>query len=73
MEEVNKVCNEIVEKYDDYQLFEENTDEQQIKTKKNELEQLCCALLSSILSNILALHEDQVKKLRNKLEKYLVG
>mgnify|MGYP003386316477 CR=1 FL=1 len=71
IDEVNKVCNDIVEKYADTQIFDENEVTKQIKTKKNELEQLCYALMSSIISNILALHEKEIKKLKDTVTESL--
>ena len=66
IEEVNKICNDVVDKYNT--LFEKNIINKEIKTKRNELEQLCYALMSSIVSNILALHETQIKKLKDKVD-----
>jgi len=67
IDEVNKVCNDIVDKYNNEMIFEENAITKEIKTKRNELEQLCYALMSSILSNILALHEKHIKQLKDKV------
>ncbi len=65
IDEVNKICNNIVDKYNT--VFEKNIINKEIKTKRNELEQLCYALMSSIISNILALHETHIKKLKDKV------
>ena len=67
IEEVNKACNSIVEKYDGQEIFEQTT----VHNKRNELEQLCYTLLGSIMSNVLALHEDNIKKLKEKAEEML--
>jgi heat shock protein 1/8 len=69
IDEVNKSCNDIVEKYNDSDIFE--TEAVNTFSKRNELEQLCYTLLSGIVSNILALHEDNIKKLKEKVEEYL--
>lgn len=66
IEEVNRICNDVVDKHNT--LFEKNIINKEIKTKRNELEQLCYALMSSIVSNILALHEIHVKKLKDKVD-----
>ena len=61
--EVNKICNDIVDKYST-QIFKPTT-------SKDELEKLCHALLSSIMSNILALHDMHINMLKNKVESTL--
>jgi heat shock protein 1/8 len=66
IDEVNKICNDIVDKYDNTNIFE-NTNDMNIKTKRDELERLCYALMSSIMCNILALHEDKSQELKNKI------
>jgi molecular chaperone DnaK (HSP70) len=74
IDEVNKICNEIVEHYEKNEnsnLFEANTISQNIKTKRSELEQLCYALLSSIMSNILSLHEDHIQNLKKRINETL--
>lgn len=70
IDEVNKACNDVVEKNEKNEkneLFNKDN-EIVIHDKRNELEQLCYAVLGSILSNILALHEDNIKKLRSMTE-----
>ncbi|ARF09467.1 Hsp70 protein [Indivirus ILV1] len=69
IDEVNKLCNDIVEKYDGQEIFDES--EKKIHYKRSELENLCYTILGSILSNILALHEDNIKKLKEKVENVL--
>lgn len=69
LDEVNNVCNVIVEKYNDVQIFTENNKE--IKTKRVELEQLCYTILSSIVSNVLGLHDEDVVVLKQKVEECL--
>ncbi|QKF94050.1 Hsp70 protein [Fadolivirus algeromassiliense] len=64
--EVNKICNDIVERYNDKIIYNPK-----VNTKRSELEELCYALLSSILSNILALHEEGINKIKNKVEETL--
>lgn len=67
IEQVNKVCNDIVEKYKNDALFEDNEIIKNIDTKKNELEQLCYAIYSSIQSNLFSIHEEQIEKLTEKI------
>jgi len=71
IDEINKVCNDIVERYNQTEIFKNDCDENIAYSKRNELEQLCYALMSSITSNILALHEDNIKKLKSLLEENL--
>jgi len=59
--EINEICNDIVSKYD--QVFKET----HIMTKKDELEQLCYALLSGIISGVLALDEKNSEMLNAKI------
>jgi hypothetical protein len=70
IDELNKVCNEIVEKYSETEIFDDATTNN-IKTKRIELEQLCYTLMSCIMSNILALHEDDIQKLKSITSTYL--
>lgn len=71
IDEVNSICNNIVDKYNSELIFEQDSISKQIKTKRNELEQLCYALMSSIMSNILALHEKHMTLLKNKVTEVL--
>lgn len=66
IEEINRICNDIVEKNKDRDIFV--TDGLTIKTKRDELEQLCYALLSSIHSNMFAVEEKQITLIKNKAE-----
>jgi len=67
IDELNKACNDIVDKYDSKPIFEFDS---MIKTKKNELEHLCFTL-SSLDSNMLALQKDDTKLLKSKIENIL--
>jgi len=62
IEEINKTCDDIFKKYDD-NIFHENGINDQIKTKRNELEQLCFAIKSSIASNLFSIKEDAIVNL----------
>ena len=64
--DVNNLCNNIVEKYSEESIFKENK-----KTKKDELEQLCYLLLGSIEKNIINLHEKQIMKIKNVVQSTL--
>ena len=70
IEEVNNICNDIVEKYNSKQIFcgELHT---YIDIKRNELEHLCYALMSSILSNIICSNDDNITMLKNKINENL--
>jgi len=68
IDEINKICNNILETYEENQnkIFEE--DITNIKTYKGTLEQLCYTLKSSIVSNMFSLQEDKVKSLEVKID-----
>ena len=57
--EINKICDDMVSKYDDI-LFEKIEE-----SKKSELENLCCTLLSTIKSNLFSIGEEKIKELEN--------
>jgi heat shock protein 1/8 len=67
IDEVNKICDDLFNKYDN-NIFEENQIISQMVTKKNELEQLCYALKSSIMSNLFSMEEDRIKTLDKKID-----
>lgn len=73
IDEVNKACNDVIDKAQNNEIFEidDNDENILIHNKRNELEQLCYTILGSIMSNILALHEDNIKKLKYKVEEML--
>jgi hypothetical protein len=71
IDDINKTCNEIIEKYNDQQIFEQNTISKNTHIKKSELEQLCYALLSSILSNMIVLEASNLEKLKDKVNETL--
>jgi molecular chaperone DnaK (HSP70) len=62
IDEINKTCDEIFKKYEN-NIFHENAINDQIKTKRNELEQLCFAIKSSIASNLFSIKEDAIVNL----------
>jgi len=62
IDEVNKICNDFVEKYNNTEIFTN------VYTKKDELEQLCYTLMSSIMCNVLAAHEDDIQNLKKNIE-----
>ena len=66
IEEINNICNDIMQKYDINNSEDDNT-----VTLRGQLEQLCYALLSSILSNMFCLKEDDSCILRDKIENTL--
>jgi molecular chaperone DnaK (HSP70) len=65
--EVNKICSEIFSKYNITSLSTENSSNDDICVSYSQLEQLCIALKSSILSNFFSLKEIQIKILDDKL------
>lgn len=71
IDEVNKVCNDIVERYNQKEIFRDECDKSKYSSKRTEFEQTCYALMGSIMSNILALHEDNIKRLKSLLEENL--
>lgn len=64
--DVNNLCNSIVEKYNEQSIFQKNE-----QTKKDELEQLCYLLMGSIEKNIINLHEKQILRIKNVVESTL--
>ena len=69
IEELNKVCDDIVSKYDDQTLFK--SENGHVVSKRYELEQLCFALMSSILSNMLSLQISDIEQLKEVVESTL--
>jgi len=67
IDEVNAVCDKIFDSYkkENKFLFDSTT------TKKDELEQLCYAIKSSIECNLFSLHEDKMKELMKKIDDML--
>lgn len=62
IDEVNKICNDFVEKYNNTNIFTN------VYTKKDELEQLCYTLMSSIMCNVLAAQEEDIQYLKKTIE-----
>lgn len=71
IEEINTICNEIIEKYEDKDIFEPNNIIKSVKTKKSELEQLCYAIMSGIMANMFNVEKEEIDKLKNKVEETL--
>lgn len=65
IDEVNKICNDFVEKYNNTEIFTS------VITKKDELEQLCYTLLGSIMCNVLAAHDEDIQILKKNIENTL--
>ena len=61
IDEVNKMCNEAVDKYGDKTLFEEEAAHE--IDKKDELEHLCYAIKSSVDNNFIHADEKEIQKL----------
>ncbi len=73
IDEINNICNEIVEKYQNKEIFVNNTDNSNYYLiKKNELENLCNTLYNSINNNVLALDEDKICLIKSKVEENLL-
>lgn len=68
IDEINDECNKVFEKVGSDSLFEENQVTSRIKTKRDELEQLCYAIKSSIISNLFSLEEDVIQDLDKKVD-----
>lgn len=66
IDEINRECDKIVEKYET--VFEQSEIEKQMTSKKGELEQLCYAIKSSILSNIFSNKEMKIKELERMID-----
>ena len=64
--EVNNLCNEVVSKYPDNNLFENKE-----AITRNELEQLCYTIMSSILSNMFSAGEAEINLLKNRVNETL--
>ena len=73
IDEVNDSCNKMIEEYEknNKSIFEENVINKNINTKKDELEQLCIAIKSSIECNVFSLEEENMKKLDDKVSSIL--
>lgn len=65
IDEINDSCNKILEEYqkENKEIFEINEISKKIHSKKDELEQLCLTIKSSIECNIFSLEEDLIKML----------
>lgn len=70
---VNSECNKIVKKYqsDNKKMFEDNYIKTQMESSRQELEQLCFALKSSIVSNMFKADGDELSKLGEKVDETL--
>lgn len=68
IDEINRACDKILEETNKTEVFEQNHVIKQIKTKRNELEQMCYAIKSSILSNVFSLKEDGIVALDGMIE-----
>jgi heat shock protein 1/8 len=69
IDEINETCNKLFE--DNSYVFEENLITKSIKTTRNELEQLCFALKSSISSNLFSVDEEHMSTLDSKINEVL--
>lgn len=67
---VDKNCNEIFDKYDN-KLFYQNEIKQNINSSKDELEQLCYAIGSSIENNLFNINENETITLKTMITKTL--
>lgn len=67
---VNSECNKIVNKYqmNKDKIFEDNYVKTQIENSRQELEQLCFALKSSIVSNMFTVDDDELSKLEKTID-----
>ena len=65
IDEINNSCDKMIEEYniDNKEIFEFNEISKNIKSKRDELEQLCIAIKSSIECNIFSLNENLIKNL----------
>lgn len=68
IDEINKLCNNLVENNNDLFKKEESN---KTFSKKEELEQLCYAIKTNISSNNFSIEDKLIKKLENKLNKTL--
>ena len=73
IDEINKISNDIAELYEKNQdkIFDENKILQSIKSDRDELEQLCYAIKTSIMSNILSLTETKITELHKLIDDIL--
>jgi heat shock protein 1/8 len=68
IDEINKACEKVLSEYAEEEVFEQNEVLKQIKTKRNELEQLCYAIKSSIISNVFSLDEENIRNLDEEID-----
>jgi len=66
LDEINEICDKIVNKYDT--ILDNNEIEKKISTKKDELEQLCYTLKSSVECNLFNCEKKYIEKLINLLD-----
>jgi molecular chaperone DnaK (HSP70) len=69
IDEINRVCDDIVSKYGDDMLFNNISTETELK--KEELSQLCYATMACINSNVFSLHEEKIVELKKYIEDQL--
>ncbi|AYV78729.1 MAG: Hsp70 protein [Edafosvirus sp.] len=71
IDEVNNICNKILEDYEKNQTKIFDEDDIDIKTSRGTLEQLCYTIKSSIVSNMFSLQESKIKLLEAKIDEVL--
>ncbi len=68
IDEINNACNKLLEEYKNSDnIFEPNEITKNIKTKRDELEQLCLTIKSSIDCNIFSLDEKCINELNDQV------
>lgn len=63
LNEINNTCNKVTEEYNSKQIFSKDDISSKIATVKDELEQMCYALKSCIMSNYFSIDEKQIQLL----------
>ena len=73
IDEINDSCNKMIDEYNNNNkhIFEKNAIVKNINSKKDELEQLCITIKSSIECNIFSLEEEHIKNLDEKVSSTL--
>jgi molecular chaperone DnaK (HSP70) len=71
IDEINKACDDMMQKYEDCDVFEKNSVVGGINSKKDELEQICYAIMSSIHNNMFSLHDKEIKLLDKNINSTL--
>jgi heat shock protein 1/8 len=73
IDELNEACDKVIKEYSDVSggIFQYSELINSIKTSRDELEQLCYTLKSSIICNAFSIKEEKIKELEKELDSIL--